>query len=137
MNDNQLKFVTPLDLFRYSSRSIGSGGGVGVNDWTADNTPKYFSVDGGTTAVASFSNGATFGDGFEAHHWKDNLGIGIMDPTAGSGEMLTITNTDLRAFDTIGYDLTPVPEPTTCTLLAFAAVAGVTTFRRRAGNRLY
>ncbi len=26
LNDNQLKFVTPLDLFRFTSRSIGAGG---------------------------------------------------------------------------------------------------------------
>src|SRR6185295_7999459 len=100
LNGNQLKFVTPLDLFRFSSRSIGAGGGVGVDDWTDDDTAKYFSVDGGATSLAAFSTGTTF----EASHWKDNLGIGIMDPTAGAGELLLITNNDRRAFDVIGYN---------------------------------
>lgn len=94
-----------LDLFRYSNLSRT----LGVTDYTADNRPKYFSVDGGLTQVALFSNGLVYGDGAQASHWKDNLGIGIMDPTAGFGERLNISNTDLRAFDVLGYTL--VPEP--------------------------
>jgi hypothetical protein len=105
LNDNQLTFVTALDLFRFSTRSISAGGGVGIIDWTADNTAKYFSVDGGATQIATFSNGAKFGDGFEAHHWKNNLGLGIMNPTVHAGELLTISDTDLRAFDALGYDV--------------------------------
>ena len=105
LNDNQLIFVNPLDLFRFSTRSIGPGGGIGVIDWTADNTAKYFSVDGGATQIATFSNGCDFGDGYEAHHWKNNLGLGIMNPTVHSGDLLTISDTDLRAFDVLGYDL--------------------------------
>lgn len=107
--DSQLKFVTPLDLFRFSSRSIGIGGGMGVIDWTADNTAKYFSVDGGMTAIAPMANGAIFGDGHEPHHWKNGFGIGLMNPTASSGQMLEFSNTDLRAFDVIGYNRLPDP----------------------------
>lgn len=98
-----------LDLFRYSNLSLAAG--AGVTDYTADNRDKYFSVDGGATQVALFSNGIVFGDGAQASHWKDSLGIGIMDPTAGFGERLDISNTDLRAFDVMGYTL--VPEPST------------------------
>jgi hypothetical protein len=100
LNDNQLKFVTPLDLFRFTSRSIGAGGGVGVIDWTSDDTDKYFSVDGGITPLANFSNGTTYEEG----HWQDDAGIGIMDPTAGVGELLKISDLDLRALDVIGYN---------------------------------
>jgi hypothetical protein len=32
LNDNQLKFVTPLDLYRFTSRSIEPDGGAGVID---------------------------------------------------------------------------------------------------------
>jgi hypothetical protein len=110
LNDNQLTFVNPLDLFRFSTRSIGAGGGIGVIDWTADNTAKYFSVDGGATPIATFSNGSDFGDGYEAHHWKNNLGLGIMNPTVHTGELLTISETDLRAFDVLGYDLQPLGD---------------------------
>ncbi len=116
LNDNQLKFVTPLDLFRFSTRSIGAGGGLGVNDWTEDDTVKYLSVDGGLTPVAEFSTGAIF----EASHWKDDMGLGIMDPSANGGEFLSFTNNDLRAFDVIGYDRV-VPEPS----MAFLATIGL------------
>ncbi len=123
LNDDQMKFVTPIDLFRFSPRSLGSGGGIGVNDWTADNTSKYFSVDGGATAIATFSNGINFGDGVGASHWKDNLGLGIMDPSAANGELLSITNNDLRAMDAIGYDV--VPEPSALMLLGIGGAAGM------------
>lgn len=105
LNDNQLTFVNPLDLYRFSTRSVGVGGGIGVVDWSADNTAKYFSVDGGATPIAIFSNGSDFGDGYEAHHWKNNLGLGIMNPTVHTGELLAISDIDLRAFDVLGYDL--------------------------------
>ena len=45
------------------------------------------------------------GDGYEAHHWKNGLGLGIMNPTAHTGDLLTISDIDLRAFDVLGYDL--------------------------------
>ena len=106
MNDNQLKFVTPLDLFRFTSRSIGPGGGIGVIDWTGDDTDKYFSVDGGLTPLANFSRGATFEEG----HWQNDVGIGIMDPTAVGGELLKISGMDVRAMDVIGYNLVAIPE---------------------------
>jgi hypothetical protein len=101
-----------LDLFRYSALSIATG--AGVTDYTADKREKYFSVDGGATQVALFSDGIVFGDGAQASHWKDSLGIGIMDPTANFGERLDISGTDLRAFDVMGYTL--VPEPNTAVL---------------------
>jgi hypothetical protein len=128
--DSQFTYVNTLDLFRFSTRSIGTGGGVGVIDWTADNTVKYFSVNGGTTAIANYSNGRNFGDGQQASHWKDNLGIGIMDPTAAFGELLVITENDLRAFDVIGYNrVSAVPEPTS--LLLVSATGGVLAVYKR------
>lgn len=115
LNDNQLRFATTLDLFRFSTRSIGPGGGLGVIDWAADDTPKYFSVDGGQTPVAAFSTGPIN----EASHWDIDLGIGIMDPSVNPGELLTISSADARAFDTIGYDIftLPIPEPASAALL--------------------
>lgn len=105
LNDNQLKFVTPLDLYRFTSRSIGPGGGAGVIDWTGDDTDKYFSVDGGVTPLANFSHGTTYEEG----HWQNDVGIGIMDPTAVGGELLKISQLDVRALDVIGYNLVPNP----------------------------
>jgi len=98
-----------IDLFRFSALSVAQG--AGVTDYTADSRAKYFSVDGGQTSIALFADGVNYGDGRQASHWKDNLGIGILDPTASYGEKLNISATDLRAFDVMGYNLTPVPEP--------------------------
>jgi hypothetical protein len=98
-----------IDLFRYSESSLDAG--VGYTDYTADNRDKFFSVNGGVTPIALFATGVNFGDGRQASHWKDDLGIGIMDPTAGPGERLDISATDLLAFDVMGYTL--VPEPGT------------------------
>ena len=84
---------------------------------SADNRAKYFSLDGGTTLGPLFSNGTNFGDGRQASHWKDSLGIGIMDPTAATGELLAITQNDVVALDAIGWDAVVAPEPFTGGLL--------------------
>jgi len=107
-----------------------------VNDWTADSTAKYFSVDGGATSLAAFSTGSQYGDGFEAHHWKNNLGLGVMDPTIVSGELVSISNIDLRAFDVIGYNLTAVPEPSSLVLVGIAGLMGTAIRRRSAANKV-
>ena len=126
---NQFTFVNSLDLFRYSASSFASG----VIDFTADNRTKYFSIDGGATSIATFSTGRTWGDGQQASHWKDNLAIGIMDPTAAQGELLTISANDVMALDVIGWNLAAVPEPSTYALFALGLV-GVA-LRRRAQMR--
>jgi len=130
LNDNQLKYVTTLDLFRFSSRSIaiGSGGGTGVIDWTDDSFAKYFSVDGGATAIAPFSTGSVN----EASHWGITAPVtGIMDPTVVGGELLSITSSDLLAFDAIGYNLVAVPEPSFGIALGLAALGMARQWRIR------
>jgi hypothetical protein len=114
-----------LDLFRYSLLSLSYG--ADVTDYTVDNRDKFFSVDGGETMIALFADGVNYGDGNQASHWKDNLGLGIMDPTAAYGEQLTISENDLRAFDVLGFTI--VPEPNVSALLI--AGFGVIVFGRR------
>jgi len=126
-NDNQFTFISTLDLFRFSAASIGQG--AGVIDWTANNGNKYFSVNGGVTSIALYSNGTVHGDGRQASHWKDSLGIGIMDPTAATGELMAISGTDIRGFDVIGWDLETVPEPGTIMLMGLG-IFGLVGFRR-------
>jgi hypothetical protein len=106
-----------IDLFRFSNLSLATG--PGYTDLSADNRSKFFSVDGGITQGPLFSNGITFGDGRQASHWKDFMGLGIMDPTAFPGELLIIRDNDLTAFDVMGYTL--VPEPTSASLLAIGS----------------
>jgi len=119
-----------LDLFRYSEESFAQG--AGVLDWRPD-AASYFSLDGGATSIAPFSTGRYNGDGQQASHFKDNLGIGIMDPTVGFGESVQVTEFDRIVFDAIGWDLysvTQVPEPTSIALFGLAA-AGLFTSRRK------
>ena len=131
---NQFTFVSPLDMFRYSAASTAAG----AIDWTADNRAKYFSIDGGATVGPLFSNGVSRGDGRQASHWKDNLGLGIMDPTAATGELLAIGSNDITAFDVIGWNLNlvpgGVPEPATWAMmiLGFGFIGGA---MRRANAR--
>ena len=101
--DSLFTWVSGPDSFRFSSDSFDEGGGI--IDWTADNRPKFFSIDGGATDLGEFSRGRNFGDGQQASHWKDDRGLGIMDPTVGAGEEGNITNLDIQLFDVIGYDL--------------------------------
>lgn len=135
---DQFTYVNTLDLFRYSAASTAAAGGA-VIDWTADTRAKYFSIDRGVTVGGGFSTGRTWGDGQQASHWKDSLGLGIMDPTAGQGELLSISANDIRGFDVIGWTkrsaVAAVPEPGTWAMMmvGFGLVGGALR-RRRSGQ---
>ena len=102
LNLDNFRVSTALDMFRYSAGSISNGADI---DMRADTDVKFFSIDGGTTQITTFSTGVFNGDGSQASHWKDNLGIGLMDPTAAPGEFADITNFDIQGMDVIGWDL--------------------------------
>jgi hypothetical protein len=123
-------------MYRYSANSLAQipqpvGGlyDLAMGQFDANSRP-YFSINGGATNLAQFSTGRYNGDGNQASHWRDSLGIGIMDPTAGAGELLAISLLDRRAMDVIGWDPNVVPEPSTCTLLV-AAILGLSISRPR------
>ncbi|MDQ3441573.1 MAG: NF038122 family metalloprotease [Planctomycetota bacterium] len=117
--------LSVLDLYRYSTESNATGADVLDNAY--GDTP-FFAIDG-MTNLALFSTGDFNGDGQQASHWKDNMGIGIMDPTIASGEFGVISERDRRAMDVIGYNLV-VPEPSS---LALLGLAGLALARRRRG----
>lgn len=86
-------------------------------------------------AEIPLSEGHFNGDGRQASHWKDDQFIeietliGMMDPTLGFGESWQITDSDLRAFDLIGYDIT-VPEPASLIVMATGALVVLRRKRR-------
>ena len=129
--DSAFTWVSTLDLFRFSTVSFAQG--AGVIDWTANTTDKFFSLDGGATKNVSFSTGKNFGDGQQASHFKDNLGLGILDPTAAPGELLAISGNDQRLFDVIGWDLLTgvAPEPACLGWVATGSICFYIMFRSR------
>ncbi|MEJ7808566.1 MAG: NF038122 family metalloprotease [Telluria sp.] len=128
-SDAAFTWVAPADLFRCSDDSVAAGADI---DWSADNRDKYFSLDNCAERIAMFSNGRTFGDGQQASHWKDSLGLGILDPTAGRGELLSISQLDLQLFDAIGWNVVPEPGTIGMTLLGLAGLASARRRRRAA-----
>lgn len=81
----------------------------------------------------TFANGSGLGsDGHESSHWQDGRGLGIMDPTQDTGERLLISNTDVRAFDIIGWDpIGVVPAPPALLVFAGGLLASVGPLLRR------
>ncbi|WP_051293955.1 NF038122 family metalloprotease [Pseudoduganella violaceinigra] len=127
--DNEFTYASTLDLFRYSAASAAQG----VIDWTADARSKYFSLDGATVGP-QFSTGENFGDGRQASHWKDDLFIGLMDPTAGMGETLHISGNDVLAMDAIGWNVAAIPEPSGWAMLGAGLLLLVARQRGRSGK---
>lgn len=131
LNTDVYGIFSVLDLYRYSADSVAADGQPAtgaVLDLAFGDGP-YFSIDAGVTNLATFSTGKYNGDSRQASHWKDNLGLGIVDPTAATGELLQITALDVQAFDVIGYD---IPEPATLVLLAIGGMVVMLRRRRRA-----
>ncbi|QEG33568.1 hypothetical protein Pr1d_08320 [Bythopirellula goksoeyrii] len=122
---------TSLDLFRFESGNASSffPPGTILNPTTAaefTTTPRWMipgydaifdQIDGsfGGGTEIRFATGSFAGDGRQASHWKDHLGLGIMDPTLAFGEISPIRQNDMRSFDLIGYEVT-IPEPTSAVL---------------------
>ena len=101
----ELSNFSPLDLFRYSAQSLSLENPDGaVNDLSIGGV-SWFSTDGGETLSAKMSTGKE-GDGFQASHWERRYDpLGIMDPTLWYQERASITDLDVLAFDTMGYDV--------------------------------
>jgi hypothetical protein len=108
----------PMDFLRYSEASLA----LGVTDTSIDDQIRFLAL--GNLGIL-VSTGVKFGDGQQASHFLDNVGLGMMDPTADNGELRLFTGYDLVIFDALGWDLTPealnlasaamaaIPEPST------------------------
>lgn len=111
-----------LDLFRFGPDSNPSD----ASEFTLfprNLTPGDVGFFDDLASEVLFSTGFFNGDGRQASHWKDNLGLGIMDPTLSLQQISPITANDIRALDLIGWDLQVVPEPSTYAAGAFVLLA--------------
>lgn len=103
--------TNPFDLFRFRNDEAGSDPATPA-EFAAnarDLTPGQISIFDDTETEVRVSTGRTQGDGNQASHWKaDELTgalLGIMDPTLGFGEKVTVAVKDLRALDLLGWDI--------------------------------
>jgi uncharacterized protein (TIGR03437 family) len=102
-----------LDLFRFRP---------GVMAATFATAPRILSpggehrlFDGGPEMPLSTARSdRTGGDGKQAGHWKDDdlteSYIGVLDPTSRDGTPYPMTESDLRAFEVMGYRTNPLPS---------------------------
>lgn len=128
----------PWDLFRFRDNSAGNDPATAgeFTTFPRDLVPGSVAIFDDVTVEALVSTGVGSGDG-QASHWKDSLGLGIMDPTLSSGEVVLISALDRRLLDVIGYEVTynqeaAVPEASTnAVLLGGALLAGTWLNRRR------
>lgn len=124
--------LNPLDLFRFQGEMPRSA--ASFTQATRDLTVGGGSFFSDAELQVLFSTGAALGDGRQASHWKDDRGLGLMDPTLAPGEASRISGNDIRALDVIGWDFVTVPLPGslpffTAALTGFAALFA---WRRRA-----
>jgi hypothetical protein len=123
-NVDDFSIGSTLDLFRYGNTFNADH--TRQLQWGANKTA-FFSIDGQNIynlnnrdqEAAFFSTGSYNGDGEQASHWKDNLAaldasgvcfqstrsIGIMDPTMAACDTGAVSQTDLAAFDAMGWNL--------------------------------
>ena len=111
LTDNDLNYVTPMNTYTYSKRSSK----FGVIDLRlGQGIEKYISFDGGRNELVNEQNIPAYlstggleegGDGYQTSHWKNGSPLGIMTPTLGMGESLSISKVDLTLLDVTGWDL--------------------------------
>ncbi len=102
LSDDSYDYITSMDLFRYSEIVKGSG----TIDWTVDTDTEYFSVDGGQSQLAEFTNGSAASanaDNYQVSHFRDGTNS-VMRPTLSKGERSLLTGLDLQVMDVIGWD---------------------------------
>ena len=125
--------VDPLDLFQFQDGTMDPETLAEFTTTTRCLVPNVErntdQIDGWGTLTADeipMSTGYYNGDGRQASHWKDDMltgnWLGIMDPTFDYGDVVVPMESDFRALDLIGYEISPVPEPSVWILFAFATV---------------
>ncbi len=119
-----LQYIRPEDLFRYDSS--------GNRTFTTTGDDAYFSIDGGATMLARFSQASDYGDWWSvgAHTAR------VQDAYGTPGLLINYGTVEQTALDVIGYNLTaPIPEPETYAMfLAGLGLMGFMARRRKNGQ---
>jgi Ca2+-binding RTX toxin-like protein len=96
---------TPLDFFRTDSSTFGKSNLSEGGDPYLDLDPTSI----GSNKVGSFATGVNTtygGSGSQASHWRGDSGSsGLMNASLRTGVRSKVESIDLRAFDTIGWNL--------------------------------
>jgi hypothetical protein len=100
--------VWGLDLYRYDQTGVRSFN-------TSSASQAYFSING-TTQLSRFNQtaGGDFSDWFSISAHTPQ----VQDAFGAPGAVLNLGNAELTGLDVLGYNLLPVPEPGTASLLA-------------------
>ena len=117
----------PADLFRYSAAGTRSFVSQGSG------SSAYFSINGGTTSIASYINSPNSGDYGD---WSTNC-THIQDATGCLGQSYDITSdgrVEITVLDAVGYNLV-TPEPGTFGVFGLGLFVVVQYRRRRLLNR--
>jgi hypothetical protein len=146
-NSTSPSFATPFDLFRYSAPNAPS---------FSYSALAYFSIDGGNTNLGQFNNSSSGGDRNDWAYTSPTANDAQL-AFAPSGTKLALTNRDIVGLDVIGYStvvgttgsagvlnsptllstpavFSPVPEPSSASLLVAAGAALAFTRARRRGR---
>lgn len=130
-------FVSVWDLFRFRP-------GVTMDSFSSDpralrsGGEHVFFAGGPELNLSTGREDYTGGDGQQSHHWKANelsgRYIGIMDPTFGKGERTVITENDLAALDTMGYQIARAGAAPVISALSASLEGDVLTLDVNAGD---
>jgi hypothetical protein len=111
---------TTLDLFRFDSANVPETDAE-FAAFARDLSTEDSAALSDASIAYTMETGAATGSGQQASHFKDNQGIGVLDPTLAPGEIGSLTAADLLAMDLIGWDVDEaalvIPEPATYALL--------------------
>ena len=130
--------IRTMDMFRFADGTASDpANATDFSTFQRNQTPGAVTVFDEVTqqgipgAEALLSTGVSQGDGQQASHLKDLLGLGLLDPTLSPGTVVPISTTDLRVLDLVGYEiLAPIPEPSVLFLL-LGGLGGLALRRRR------
>jgi len=108
VNPGSALAVGILDLFRMRPGVTLASFPGATRIQSSGGTQVFFAATSELALSTGRTNG-TGGDGRQASHWKDDdltgQYLGIMDPVINRGTRYSITNNDLLAFDSFGYQI--------------------------------